>query len=210
MKSILIAMLATIGASAHSSIVTFDSLESPGTSFRSLGQNWDTNGYRFTAVDPDSLPYFLTTYEQSSAFYRNSAALTSSNSTDILLSRVNGGTFTVTTVDLNFLFGAEPLFEFTGAKLDGTVVQQQFVGNYSAGTQTVALIGFVNITNLRLGGIGTPNFANLGSVDNIAASFEVSEPATIPLLISAMSTLLLLRTRTVDNRAKRSQPTVAA
>lgn len=171
-----------VGAStASADLITFDEFEAPGTSFTVHPNPVDVGDFRFEAIDGvgGGVP---ATFQQDSSFYNGSAALTSSNSSDVTMARIDGGVFDVFAIDVDRLF-VNTAFEFIGQLFGGGQVTQTFLANGALGNETVGLSGFQNLLSLRLGAVGDFGLANLGSVDNIRTdAVAVPEPGTLALL----------------------------
>ncbi|MEO1524150.1 MAG: hypothetical protein AAFX06_01880 [Planctomycetota bacterium] len=180
-------------------LIGFDSLEAPGTSFSVFPNPLEIGGFRFAAVDGfNGVPG---SFQQSSTFYNGSAALTATNSSNLLMTQINGATFSVASLDVDRLFSGAS-FEFIGEFAGGgTVIQTHtpdpFVPNSAVGNETVTLLGFENIVSLTLGAVGGQNFSNTGSVDNIQIS-----AATVPEPYS-MSAWMLATVIGLNRRRKR-------
>ncbi|MEL6109299.1 MAG: hypothetical protein AAFU85_25100 [Planctomycetota bacterium] len=94
------------------------------------------------------------------------------------MSRIDREVFTVTSVDVDAVFQAST-YEFIAELSNGGSIVQTFAADFLRGNQTVFLIGFEDIKNLRFGIEDSLNLANVGSVDNIQiASSSVPEPAS--------------------------------
>ena len=194
MRILAAACLVLHCAYASATVINFNEFEAPGTSFTWLPEAIETSGYRFAAVDGDGPPVILTSFQQQATQYNGSAALGSSNSSDIVMTRADGGAFSVLSVDLDALFGSRPFFDFVAITASGTTVQQVLEADYALGNETFALAGFENLVSLRFGGVGVDNFANIGTVDNIVAVY-VAEPSVIGLLLGCLIPCILATRR---------------
>ncbi|MBW2232941.1 MAG: hypothetical protein JRG92_20750 [Deltaproteobacteria bacterium] len=146
--------------------IDFDQFEEPGSGFVIHPDPLDIGEYRFTSVDFSSTP-LLTTFQQGSAFYNGSAALSSGNGSDIILTRADGGAFDALSLDLDSWQG-EHTIELTGELSGGGTVQQIFTTDLVAGGQTLALSGFTSITSLRFDAEGAVPFSGtFGQIDNL-------------------------------------------
>ena len=157
--------------SASASVITFDAFEAPGGSAQVFSNPVEVGDFRFTAIDGAG-GHTPATFQQSSPFYNGSAALLSTSSSDILMTRIDSGVFDVFAVDLDSLFGNLADFELRGQLFGGGTVLQLFDADGALGNETVNLSGFQNITSLRFGGVGSSQFSNIGSVDNIVLTPE--------------------------------------
>lgn len=191
----LAAMLST---QAQGAIVTFDALETAtGPSFQSFANPLEIEGFRFLAVSGTGGPRPISP-RQGAFFYNGSAGLSSSNTGDIVMTKLGGGSFDVFSVDVDqyFTLGSSG-FEFRGVTRRGELIVQQFVADTVRGNQSVNLIGFLDLSLLRFTGIGSLRLANIGTIDNIATTpvNPVPVPASIWLFATALFALTGIKRR---------------
>ncbi|NND69736.1 MAG: hypothetical protein HKN19_19250 [Halioglobus sp.] len=188
---------ALFGASFDASalLITFDSLESPGSGATTMVNPLDLGDFRFETDGGFSSPVMVS-YQQGSSRYNGSAALTGSNSSDLKMTRIDGAIFGVTSVDLDDLSELSPgidfSFELMGTLAGGGTVTQLFTGDSVLGNQSVSLLpAFSQISSLHFGGTGRFNFSNVGTVDNIrVVSSSVSVPGVPSLFVLGLVALL--------------------
>lgn len=181
-------------------LINFDSLESPGTGYVTYTNPFDLGEFRFASIDgTNGRPASL---QQSNPFYNGSAGLTVSNSSNLLMTRVDGAAFSVASVDLDRLFGSNDV-ELIGQLATGGTVLETFTPDAALGNETVTLVGFQDITSLTFGAVGTRNFANVGTVDNIQiANATVPEPSSFAIFaLAGISPVLIRRRKRVRDNA---------
>lgn len=166
---VLAALLAVIAVGAPAEAETridFDAFETTGTGFVIHPDPLDLGDYRFASVDYSSTP-LLTTFQQDSAFYNGSAALSSGNSSNIVLTRIDGAAFELVSVDLDSWPGGDTI-EVTGQLAGGGSVQQQFTTDLAPGGETLVLSGFVGVGSVRFDAAGATPFAGIfGQIDDL-------------------------------------------
>jgi hypothetical protein len=185
----------------------FDAFEQPGSGFIIHPHPLDLAGYRFTSVDYSSTP-LLTTFQQSSSFYNGSAALGCGNSSDLVVTRVDGAKFNAASVSLDSWPGADTV-EITGERPGGGNVQQVFTTDSIVGPEPVVLVGFTGLTSLRFDAAGSTRFAGIfGQIDDLVVELAQNQPLVPALspLGTAVLVLLLVGSAAFVLRRVRGDP----
>jgi len=176
LSSLFVLLLITSAVKARADVITFDSLEQAGTNLVHTTDPYTEGGYR---IQNGGELYFA---QQSNTLYAGSAALHERISNGLItLNRLDGSTFTLSSIDLSVLHpsGTSPAVVFTGFLAGGGTVTQTF-NPTSFGFQTfVFSSAFSNLLSVTWRQ-GTDEL-NAHQFDNIVVS-SVPEPATMLLL----------------------------
>lgn len=192
----VLTLLTALGASAllaaplSAQTLNFNALAAldPSAGINYVDNCYVESGFQIQAVgDPCGTPASLATYTPvDPTGYLGSPALFSTFQASVLFTRVGGGAFSFTSIGLApFLLGplsTSPIaVTFTGTQVvGGPVTQSLTLPAGLTALQTVALIGFTNVTSVQLA-VTSPAFEPYVQFDNVAVA-AVPEPATVTLV----------------------------
>ena len=172
----LLAIFFTFSSVARADTITFSTLEQAGTNLIHIPDPYFESGYK---IQNGGELYFA---QQGNTQYAGSAGLHERISNGLItLSRADGNTFTLTSIDLSVLHpqGVSPSVVFVGTLAGGGTVTQTFLPTVFGFRTFTFNSSFANLLNVSWHQ-GTDDF-NAHQFDNIVVS-SAPEPATMALL----------------------------
>lgn len=178
MNKTILALAAAVGLqaaalSANAAVIGFESLYHDDDQVADAGYQFVEAGFQF-----DNLGLFpFATYGAQIPEYTGSTALINDNDDGVtIMTRVDGGNFTLLSVDLSELFLGDMNYSvtFTGLTSLGDAVAQTFTLDGLAGAQTFNFDSSFN----HLSSVSWTNTAAYHQFDNV----EVPEPASLALV----------------------------
>ncbi|MDX2503279.1 MAG: VPLPA-CTERM sorting domain-containing protein [Gammaproteobacteria bacterium] len=189
MRAFFIILLFFCSPYTNAEVISFDDYEFTGTSSTTYFDPLDIGEYRFTPTDTPTYQSALGFFQQGSPYYKGSAGIIGVNGSNIVLSRIDGQAFSISSIDIDHIFALGTPLEVVGTLTGGGSITQTFLADYTIGYQSMALIDFGNITSLQLGAVGENN-ANLAAWDNITLGAPVPLPAAVWLFGSGLIGLI--------------------
>ncbi len=178
----LLFMIVMFGSAivSNADTINFNTLEQAGSNYINVPDPYTESGYR---ISNGGALYFA---QQSNYQYAGSAGLHERIANGLLtLARVDGGTFTLVSIDLSILanYGSSPPVTFTGFISGGGTVTQIFTPTVFGFRTFTFNSGFTNLTSVTWRqGTGEDSAHQF---DNIVVS-NVPEPASMILLGSGL------------------------
>jgi hypothetical protein len=189
-KTLVVAITAVAGGTAHATIVDFENLINNGAGFTHFGPTVNSGGFDFTSVTQvgsDAIAAWTAT----SPSYTGSTAIFANYFTDSLdMTAAGGAEFSVTSIDMAdvFLNPSGDTITFTGTLPDLSTVQEQVVLTNGSTLDTYALTMMNGIIRMNI----NDSLSNDVQLDNINAT-AVPEPATLAVLGAGIAALLVRR-----------------
>jgi hypothetical protein len=165
-------------APAQAAVMNFESLALNDNAIHNAGSTYTESGFTLSYSGQIGLLYYGT---QRSGYQGSTALFPYANASLISLTKVGGGAFDLSSIDLTDFSGGggqQTTFNFTGTRADNSTVIQALTVDALSGFQTFNFSNFTNLAKVEWNSGGSiPQFDNINV--SAASTTSVPEPFTI-------------------------------
>lgn len=186
---------------AHSAVIDFESLETPGAGLTDIENSYSEDGYTL-AVAANADDTYLSYWHTANTNYTGSTALFNSEPNEVTtLTRDNGLAFDLLSIDLSEVssgIGQNTVVTFDGVFMSGATISQSITLDGVFGLETLSFSGFTGLAS-----VSWRQVLDFHQFDNITVTSvsEVPIPAAAFMFAPALLGFLGLRRRAKNNAA---------